>query len=304
MLSVPSIALVIAWVAQGGPSSGTPDSASLRTVPSWAKPRDGTTYAPATGLPREVIHAGSGVEMVLVPAGSFVMGSPEDDDLADDDERPDHEVTIEEPFYLARSEITNAQFRRFRPAHDSGSYRGHTLNQDDQPVVGVSWEEARAFCQSFELRLPSEAEWEYACRSGTDSRFLWGDDPAAGQGWANAYDQKSHGLLKLSWSPVDWEDEHVVTAPVGRYRPNPLGLVDMIGNVWECCEDSWHATYEGAPEDGSAWVESSGTGSHVLRGGSWGNFARGCRPAIRHRLDADDSSYFVGFRPARSATDE
>jgi eukaryotic-like serine/threonine-protein kinase len=159
------------------------------------------------------------------------------------------------------------------------------FNQPEHPVVGVDWSEARAFCMWAGGRLPTEAEWEYACRAGTITEYSFGDDPAelGDYGW---YSDNSGGQ----------------TQPVGAKKPNAWGLCDMHGNVWEWCEDAWHGSYQGAPTDGTAWT---GEGSdRVYRGGSWANVARGCRCACRDYWDPGLRSFHLGFRLVLASSSE
>ncbi len=204
---------------------------------------------------------------------SFEMGSPEDEVGRSSDEGPLHHVVIEKPYWLAATPITNAQWKRFRSEHPE---------DDDRPVVNVTWFEAAMYCRWLGARLPSEAEWECAARSGTTTRFCSGD--ADGDlddfGW---YGSDARGLM-----------------PVGQKKPNASGLRDMHGNVWEWCEDRWHGSYKGAPDDGGAWVDD-GPPSRVMRGGSFLFDAGGCRSAFRwFRLPRarDDA---LGLRPASSS---
>jgi formylglycine-generating enzyme required for sulfatase activity len=153
------------------------------------------------------------------------------------------------------------------------------------PVEGVSWEACQEFLKKLNKKtgrkfvLPSEAEWEYACRAGAASEFCFGDDDdALGDfGW---YSSNSHGT----------------TRPVGQKKPNAWGLYDMHGNVREWCEDAWHDSYQRAPTDGSAWSRGGDANGRVVRGGSWGNTAENCRAATRHRRDPSSVSQHDGFR--------
>lgn len=185
-------------------------------------------------------------EMVAIPAGSFQMGSND----GDSDEKPVHQVSVN-GFVMSKTEITNRQFRQFRPGHDSGNYEGQSLNGDDQPVVNVSWDDARAYVQWLAgktgqaYRLPSEAEWEYANRAGTTSKWIWGNDENGSCQDANIADQTAKAR-KSDWTTSNCTDGHFVTAPVGSFRANGFGLYDMTGNVWEWVEDCYHDSYSGA----------------------------------------------------------
>jgi formylglycine-generating enzyme required for sulfatase activity len=161
---------------------------------------------------------------------------------------------------------------------------------DEHPVTVVSWNDAQAFSAwlatkvpGVAVRLPTEAEWEYAARGGTSTLYWWGDDPDTTGRVANLADRNAAERF-ASWAvllPLDMNDGYLHAAPVRSYRGNPFGLHDMIGNVWEWCEDIWQADYWGAPTDGSAWLEERDPEHRVLRGGSWGNGPRGSRSSVR-----------------------
>ena len=219
---------------------------------------------------------GNGVklDMVAIPDGKFMMGSPEDE--GNDWEKPLHEVTIQ-PFFMGKYPITQAQYRRVMGKNPS-RFQG-----DDRPVERVSWDDAVEFCQTLsnqtgkEYRLPSEAEWEYACRAGTTTRFYFGGE--------------------LNENLANYGSNVNKTTPVGSFPPNAFGLYDMHGNVWEWCADTWHDNYEGAPTDGSAWNEGGDDNRSPLRGGSWLNRPEDCRSASRiyvNRRDLHVSN--LGFR--------
>lgn len=213
------------------------------------------------------------------------MGTPVADPHGYDDERPVHRVVVP-PFRLAVTPVTNVQYARFLEAKPDVAEPRHWAARDfnaaDQPVVGVSWHDARAFCTWAGLRLPSEAEWEYACRAGTVTRFSSGDHDA-------------------DLSSVGWHDANSGgrTHAVGSKSPNPWGLYDMHGNVFEWCVDTWHRSYAAAPIDGSGWVEAT-TEFRVVRGGFFSGAARVARSAHRFYVGADSRRYDTGFRPAKS----
>jgi formylglycine-generating enzyme required for sulfatase activity len=157
-------------------------------------------------------------------------------------------------------------------------------------VEQVSWEDAQQFIKKLnqientkDYRLPSEAEWEYACRAGSDTEFFFGDDVER--------------LDEYAWYSGNSDDK---THPVEEKEPNAWDLCDMHGNVWEWVEDDWHDSYEGAPNDGNAWVDNPRGSFRVFRGGSWGSDARNCRSAVRYGYGPDDRIYDVGFRLSRS----
>ena len=271
-------------------------------------------------------------EMVVVPAGSFLMGSPDGEEgrHSDGREGPLHRVTIAEPFAIGVYEVTRGQFATFVEAtgHDAGNgcytfsdgswvfqdgrnWRSPGFEQSDEhPVVCVRWDDARAYVDwlnaelGFEglYRLPSEAEWEYAARAGTESRRFWGDDLEDREGcaFANAADLTAKDAL--SWSPVmNCRDDHVYTAPVGAFTANDFGLHDALGNAWEWVEDCWNGSYAeaGRPDDGSAWTTGD-CSRRVLRGGSWLSDPSFLRAATRGGNGPVIRNSNVGFRVART----
>jgi formylglycine-generating enzyme required for sulfatase activity len=217
--------------------------------------------------------------MVGLPAGQFLMGSPDSDPDARDNEKPQHQVKVNS-FAIGKYPVTQAQYEAVM-----GTNPSRFQNNPQNPVEKVSWNDAQAFCQKLSqitgktYRLPTEAEWEYACRAGTTTRFYFGDnDNQLGDyAWYNGNSQET-------------------THPVGQKKPNAWGLYDMIGNVWEWCEDHWHNSYAGAPDDGSAWLDNDND-YRMLRGGSWYNDPNGCRSAFRFdSYRRDDRYYGIGFR--------
>lgn len=227
------------------------------------------------------------------------MGSSPNEKYSFDDEHPQHQVSVP-PFFMGKYPITQAQWKEVASRTDLKVERDLDLNpayfkdrpdSDRRPVEQVNWYDAVEFCARLsiltgrEYRLPSEAEWEYACRAGTTTPFYFGETIT---GELANYDASE-------------------TTPVGQFTPNAFGLYDMHGNVWECCADTWHDNYDGAPSDGSVWLDNNqeenidgksrfGTYS-VMRGGSWGNNPNLCRSAIRYDTYCRVNRYFLnGFR--------
>ncbi|URL59938.1 formylglycine-generating enzyme family protein [Luteibacter flocculans] len=276
---------------------------------------------------------GQAPAMVVVPTGKFTMGSPDGEAGHDANESPAHEVQIAKGFAMARSTVTIGQFRDFVRAsgyvpqsqslgggsvydEQSGGLRDDASvtwqddyagkpGQDRLPVINVSWNDARAYAEWLsqrtgkKYRLPSEAEFEYALRAGSTSRFWWGDGTpssrvenltggndrsGSGRRWSNAFNGYRDGY----WGP----------APVMSFTPNPFGLYDMGGNVSEWVADCWHDNYIRAPRTGEAWV-NPGCGRRVIRGGSWGSAPDMVRSAYRQGATADLRNARVGFRVVR-----
>jgi len=265
-------------------------------------------------------------EMVVIPAGSFEMGSPEDEVGRRDNEGPLHPVTIETPFALGKYEVTRGQFSHFVSAtgheatgcsyvDDKGwkidtnhDWRDPGYEQTDaHPVACVSWDDAKAYVEWLSnvagetYRLPSEAEWEYAARAGTKTRYYWGDDTESGCTSANVYDVTSKTQNGFSSTAFPCDDGYVQTAPVGSFRTNAFGLHDVSSNVWEWVEDRWHESYDGASADGSAKI--TGIYSyHIQRGGSWSSYPEVIRSAFRGWAHPGVRSNDYGFRLARTLT--
>jgi formylglycine-generating enzyme required for sulfatase activity len=233
-----------------------------------------------------------GPEMVLIPAGRFLMGVPEAESkregTGDHDARPQHEVTISRPFWLGKYPVTRGEYSVFATETNRVSERWATptFSQDDRhPVVNVSFGDVLAYVAWLSkktgqtYRLPSEAEWEYAARAGTTTARYWGEDAGKPGEYAHFGSQKG-------------------TCPVGSFSPNGFGLHDILGNVWEWTADNSHADYTGAPSDGSAWTAGRAAG-RVIRGGSWGDDARYVRAASRDHNAPASRDVSIGFRCAR-----
>ena len=214
------------------------------------------------------------IEMVAIPGGDFMMGSPPGEKNRYLSESPQRPVAVP-GFFMGKYEVTQAQYQAIMGTNPS-SFKG-----DNLPVETVSWNEAVEFCKKLsqktgrEYRLPSEAEWEYACRAGTTTPFYFGDTITGDLANYNATS------IYASEPPRQYRQQ---TTSVGSFRPNAFGLYDMHGNVWEWCQDTWHDNYNGAPTDGSAWVSNNDNryqSTAVLRGGSWINYPVNCRSACR-----------------------
>ena len=233
--------------------------------------RQGQGTDPASGLPLEIVHQASGLVLVLVPAGEFQMGSPAGEAGRSEDEGPVHAVRFAQPFYLGKYQVTQDQWQKVmgnNPSHFTGDGR--------RPVEMVSWQDAQglvgklnqslAGLAGVRFALPSEAQREYACRAGSVGRYGFGDDESR--------------LGEYAWYSANSGSS---THPVGQKKPNQWGLYDMQGNVLEWCEDVWHGSYAGAPQDGRAWTEGGDQNARVLRGGSWDNLSWNFRAAYRGR---------------------
>ena len=227
-------------------------------------------------LPKDrAVDLGGGVklEFVLIPAGSFIMGS----DKSGGNENPLHTVLIGKPFYLGKYLVTQDQWQQIMGRNPSGFKGGKN------PIEQVSWNDCQNFITKLNAklagascRLPTEAEWEYACRAGSNGDYNYQDGRLAENAWY---------LSNAGFT----------THPVGEKPPNSWGLYDMHGNVWEWCQDVYHKTYDGAPADGSAWTQGGGT-DRVLRGGSWGDSAPPLRSASRIANDPVGRQDVFGLR--------
>jgi formylglycine-generating enzyme required for sulfatase activity/serine/threonine protein kinase len=289
----------------------------------------------AASAPKEITNS-IGMKLVLIPAGEFLMGSPDSDKDAQGGENPQHRVRITRPFYLGATEVTVGQFRRvvetagYQTEAEKDGKGGRRWNAakgswedgpqytwrnpgfaqtDEHPVVMVSWNDALAYCNLLNdregskrydgYRLPTEAEWEYACRAGTTSRYVSGDDPETLALVGNIGD----GTLRVQYPNWQWptiaaRDGFIHTAPVRQFRPNAFNLYDMHGNVWEWCQDGYDKNYYGQ-SPGADPAGPLGAADRVIRGGGWGINPQGCRSAYRSRHAPDARYESVGFRVAR-----
>jgi formylglycine-generating enzyme required for sulfatase activity len=275
-------------------------------TPAPARPEDLADLATFTDTLADGAPCGFCPEMVVIPAGTFTMGSPPDEEGRNEDEGPQREVRVER-FALGRYEMTVDQFAAFVDATDhesagchvrTGSYWKNDLSKSwrgagfpqtgTHPARCVSWGDAQRYVEWISqvtgehYRLPSEAEWEYAARAGTNTRFAFGDELSPSQ----ALFGRSIGIT--------WE--------VGSGVANAWNVFDMHGNLWEWAEDCWHGSYNGAPENGSVWLERSGgdCSRRVIRGGSSIYPAQFLRSAVREGFTRDVRIDFLGFRVART----
>jgi formylglycine-generating enzyme required for sulfatase activity len=224
--------------------------------------------------------------MVVVPAGKFLMGSVEGVGL--DTEHPQHEIAIARPFAVGKHEVTMAEWDACVAAGACAATSDTGWGRGTRPAINVSWDDAHAYVAWLarhtgkSYRLPSEAEWEYAARAGTTTLYSFGDDAAA---------LNDHGWNK--------DNSERITHPVGEKKPNAFGLYDVHGNVWEWVEDRGHPSYDGAPADGSAWVEGI-TSDRMMRGGDFFFDPSFLRSAQRYMLPSNFRNYSVGFRVVRT----
>ncbi len=279
-------------IGSWNPFRSEPDEYTVTLTPT-ATPAATVTATPAatpaTPEPTPTPAAspiGTGIPMRRVPGGTFQMGSPTSEQGRSDAEGPPHQVTVPD-FHMSKYEITQAQWKAVMGT-DPSNFKG-----DDLPVENVSWNEAKEFCQKLSrqtgknYRLPTEAEWEYACRARTTTPFAFGSSLSSEQANFNGeypYGNAPKGVYRGK------------TMRVGSFKENKFGLYDMHGNVWEWCEDVWHDSYNGAPSDGSAWLSGGDSSLRVLRGGSWSSNGDACRAASRDWNAPGDRDDNVGFR--------
>ena len=259
------------------------------------------------------------LDMILIPSGSFTMGAEKEEEGSRDDERPTHQVTIAKPFFMGRYPITQEQWRavtklpqikrelKENPSNFKGS--------DRLPVESVSWYDTVEFCARLtkhtrkNYRLPSEAQWEYACRAGTTTPFHFGETISTDIANYDGTDEKDGAYGKGEKG----ERRAKTTEVVFFKNANEFGLSEMHGNVWEWCADPWHSDYINAPNDGRVWDEKakedfydnyldaidilleSGS-AHIMRGGSWYYDPRRCRSAYRGSDYLDWDRFNYGFR--------
>ena len=314
LIAMWAVAAVILWVPAW---SAEPETVSASVTASAAASRD------CDACP----------EMVMIPGGEFMMGSPVGEPERGDDEGLQRRVRVK-PLALGKTEVTVAQWRQFtrasgylteaernvlatgcftwEPEDPAWAWRaGRSWREpgwrqkDNEPVVCVSWVDAQAYVGWLDQqsgvkgwRLPSEAEWEYAARAGSTTGRPWGDDPGMACTYANGTD-RTKGPRGRAWTePHACKDGHWYAAPVGSFRPNAWGLHDMLGNVWEWVQDCY-LPYANAPSDGSAH-ESKACRGRVVRGGAWDDPPGVLRSAARFWLGPVNRNNNIGFRVART----
>lgn len=297
-----------------------PAHAQDKNPDARAKPTK-TTHVPKAG--DEFRDCPSCPTMVVIPSGSFNMGSPKSEAGRGRNEGPVHQVNIT-AFALGKNVVTQGQFAAFVKKTNyiagnkcwtlvNGHFKENSGNwltpgypqNEKHPVTCVSWNDAQAYVKWLSLktgkkyRLATEAEWEYASRGNTSTVRYWGNNPDEACGYADVADQATQTQIEgaTSWAVHNCSDGFAYTAPVGSFKANAFGLYDMLGNVWQWTEDSYHNSYIGAPADGSSW---QGNGAeHVLRGGSWNNSPRDVRAAARNSNKPALEFSIFGFRVAR-----
>ena len=240
------------------------------------------------------------LRMMQIPSGSFTMGSPETEPERFDDEGPQHEVLVP-TFFMGKYPVTQDQWRfvvGLEPVNRELDLDPSEFKGNKRPVASISWYEAVEFCDRLsrhtkrEYHLLSEAEWEYACRAGTETPFHFGETITTDLANYNgideeygAYGRGPKGGYRKETTPVDFFEV-----------ANIWGLCDMHGNIFEWCLDHWHGSYQGAPKDGRAWLTDNEDAERVIRGGSWNGFPRNCRSAYRNYSYPDARNFDVGFR--------
>jgi formylglycine-generating enzyme required for sulfatase activity len=337
----PCLILTAFFVVRLQAQTVTPAATKNSTSPhgaDWA-PAEGALADPLTRLSTRVLHKPSGLVLVLIPAGAFQMGSPPEEAERLADERQ-HLRLVKKPFYLGETEVTVAQFRRFvratgyltdaeRSGEEGSRGKGAFASTPDgdrewsalaswqnpfpnlpeyqisehHPVVQVSWNDAKRFVEHYGLQLPSEAQWEYAARAGSRTRFFWGDSQAGGEGYGNLKDASGRKRFPRWNSSFPFNDSVILLADVRRFRPNPWNVYDLVGNVSEWCQDAYAKDYSnaGATDEGSREADSQAP--RVIRGSAWLDAPDFSRSAKRIAFRPQGRRDFVGFRVAATTED-
>ncbi|MDA0833886.1 MAG: formylglycine-generating enzyme family protein [Planctomycetota bacterium] len=294
--------------------------------------------AKASDLPAEegsdaLITNSIGMKLVLIPAGEFMMGSPDSFKDAEQRERPQHKVRFTKPFYMGQHEVTKGVFAHFvqetnykTTAEQNGvggngydaitgkfkakkefTWKNPGFEQtDDHPVLNVSWDDAVQFCEWLserekeEYQLPTEAQWEYVCRAGSQEPWSFGNDVEGLVVVGNVKDATAKEKF-TEWDTIKSSDGYVFTAPVGQFQPNAFGIYDMHGNAWEWCRDIYDENaYKNRSETTDAPFVTTGTDKRLMRGGSWYDWINFTRSARRAGWSPDSSFVNVGFRVVRT----
>ncbi len=231
-------------------------------------------------------------EMIVIPAGDFMMGSPVTEEGRYSNEGPQHKVTIARPFAVSKFDVTFADWDACVSVGGCPRVGDSNFGRGTRPVINVNWDDAQQYVAWFSkmtgqpYRLLTEAEWEYAARAGATTAYYWGDEIGVGNANCNGCGSQ-------------WDGRE--TAPVGSFKPNAFGLYDMAGNVVQWVQDCYHSRYYGAPTDGSAWT-SGDCSARVVRGGSWNDDSRILRSANRYRYLSDFGDDTLGLRVERALT--
>jgi formylglycine-generating enzyme required for sulfatase activity len=290
---------------------------------------------PAAPLPKETKNS-LGMKLVLIPPGKFLMGSPDSDNDVDANEKPQHEVEITKAFYLSVHTVTVGQFRSFvsdtgyQTEAETDAQGGFGYNEqthafafnhqyswkdpgwyqtNEHPVVNITWNDAVKFCQWLsrregqKYRLPTEAEWEYCCRAGTNTRYYCGDEGFRLRDVANVADASYKKKDLKAMSVASWDDGFPFTAPVGRFKPNAFGLYDMHGNVWQWCAD-WYGEnyYKTRPRKDPQGPRAGSV--RIQRGSGFQTSDRACRAAVRYSGWPTFRGFSLGFRVVRALADQ
>jgi len=261
----------------------------------WAAPADKSAFRDCADCP----------EMVVVPAGKFQMGSLESEQAHHDDESPLHTVTFAKSFAIGKYEVTFDEWDACVAAKACETVADEGWGRGRHPVLNVNFDMAQGYAKWLskqtgkQYRVPSEAEWEYAARGGSTTRWFWGEDSKRACEFANVGDE-SVKQEHPDWPRHDCNDGYAKTAPVGSFKPNGFGLHDTVGNVWEWVEDCYNPSYQGAPADGRAWLTGDCV-RRIDRGGGWYNKPDAVRSAQRYGGDDPArKNNTLGFRVVRT----
>ena len=284
--------LAVAVISLWRPIEAWPPIEAFRVPQGW-KALDPTPGA--DGWAKRARDPSTGIVFILVKPGRFMMGSPDGEGLPH--EHPQHKVQITRPFYLAETETTVAQWRRFST---EGAYAYH--ESENHPVGGVNWDDAKAFCKHYGYRLPTEAEWEYACRAGSQTAFSFGNEEAKllDYGWFFRNSGKTLLPEDTLWNMDRLCEWGCQVQPVKGKKPNAFGLYDMHGNISEWCEYGERDYTEDAQVDPVGPADTTSLGLRGVRGGSFFYLAYYSRSASRHFGTPSLRFALHGFRPAKS----